>query len=355
MAARSISATLNETVTCQHEDGAVFNSSLSFGSAVNNANCVGGEIVFSDFRGWGKSYYFDIYIDGEKACETREIKDQNSSTHQLVTYIDTDVTIHSDVLLRGSGNIEVVVNDNTSPYTDDVCSFRSGCTITINASYEEIVTTSKVGPPSNVKVAKTLSRSAVDLTWSAGSNGASNNVTGYDVQYQDRAPNGSWPSSWTTASGSPVTGTKLSVSPPSTAGYYRRFQVRTRGSAGSSYYSAYVTSSNTLRKDHDALAGFTDPTLTAKVSVVKALYITELQDRVNTLRGFYGLSAYGFTTCTAGVTSLAKWTDLVNEIRTAIDQVCTASGKTHSAWISFTVNCPRVDVIQQLRDVVLAL
>lgn len=355
MSSRTLSASISSTKTCKHEDSAVFSSSTSAGAAVSNSKCVGGTITFSKFRGWGGSYYFIIYIDGEEAFETREINDQNSESHELTTYIDMDADIDSDVILKNSGNIEVLVIDNNSPYTDDVCSFREDCEITIEAYYEAIVTTTKVGAPSNVKVAKTLSRNAVDLTWKAGSAGNSNNVTGYDVQYQDRAPTGSWPSSWTTASGSPVTTNKLSVSPPSTAGYYRRFQVRTRGSAGSSYYSAYVTSSNMLRKDHDPLAAFTDPTLTANVSVVKALYITELQSRVNTLRTFYGLSSYSFTTCTAGVTKIAKWTDLVNEIRTAIDGVCTASGKTHADWIVFDVNCPRVDVIQQLRDVVMAL
>lgn len=136
---------------------------------------------------------------------------------------------------------------------------------------------------------------------------------------------------------------------------YRKFKVWTLGAAGSSYNSATGTESASTYRGHDPLPAFTDPTLTAKVSVVKALYITELQDRVNTLRGFYGLSAYSFMACTAGVTSMAKWTDLVNEIRAAIDEICTASGKTHETWISFTVNCPRLDVLQQLRDVVLAL
>ena len=81
----------------------------------------------------------------------------------------------------------------------------------------------------------------------------------------------------------------------------------------------------------------------------------ELQSRVNTLYSFYGLGTYNFTTITEGTTSLAGWTAHVNQIRAAIEDVCNASGKTHESWISFSVNCPRADVIQQLRSVILAL
>ena len=84
------------------------------------------------------------------------------------------------------------------------------------------------------------------------------------------------------------------LAPPETAGNYYQFRVRTRGSAGSSYYSGWKTSTNTLRKGHEALEGFSDSPLTAGMTV-KALHMEELQDRVNTLRGFYGLSAYAFT------------------------------------------------------------
>ena len=145
------------------------------------------------------------------------------------------------------------------------------------------------------------------------------------------------------------------MSPSSTYGNYRKFRVRTQGAAGSDYYSDWLESENVLRRDHAALAGFTDSTLTAGTSLVKALHMQELQDRTNTLRAFYGLTAYAFTTITAGQTSLAGWTAHVNEIRAAIEEVCTASKKTHETWISFSINCPRADVIQQLRSVILAL
>lgn len=201
-------------------------------------------------------------------------------------------------------------------------------------------------------VNKTLSTGNVTLSWSGAKPGTENAISKYEIQCYEYNSNGmvkDWTGVGTT------TATSLSVAPPTTPGNYYKFRVRIQGAAGSQYYSSWLESSNALRRDHAALSGFTDSTLTAGTSLIKALHMTELQDRVNTLRTFYGLSKYSFTTITAGSTSLAGWTSHVNQIRAAIDEVCTASGKTHAAWISFSVNCPRADVIQQLRDVVLAL
>ena len=211
--------------------------------------------------------------------------------------------------------------------------------------------------PTSPKLSATLSRDAVKLSWGAGSAGTNNSVTGYDVQRRESTDGNNW-GSWENVPGSPVTTTEMNVSPPNTAGNYYQYQVRTRGSAGSNYYSGWVTGTTgetTLRRDHDALAGFTDDPLIVNTSPVKALHMQELQSRANTLRTFYGLNAYSFTTIAAGTTSLAGWTTHVNQIRTAIEDVCNASGKTHESWISFSVNCPRADVIQQLRSVILAL
>lgn len=212
------------------------------------------------------------------------------------------------------------------------------------------------GAPTACAVNDTLSTGNVTLSWSGAKDGTENAITGYEIQYRDSIDGSSW-GSWTALKtvASTSTSASLSVSPPSTAGNYRQFRVRTQGTAGSAYYSGWKESTNTLRRDHAALAGFTDSTLTAGTTPIKAIHMTELQNRVNTLRTFYGLSTYGFTTITAGTTKLSGWTSHVNEIRTAIDQVCTASGKSHETWISFTVNCPRADVIKQLRDVVLSL
>ena len=77
----------------------------------------------------------------------------------------------------------------------------------------------------------------------------------------------------------------------------------------------------------------------------------ELQERANTLRAFYGLAAYSFTNIVRGETGLKDWTAHVGEVRAAIDEISTE----HDAWIDTPVNCPRADVIEQLRAVILAM
>ena len=208
--------------------------------------------------------------------------------------------------------------------------------------------------PTSPKLSATLSRDAVKLSWGAGSAGTNNSVTGYDVQRRESTDGNNW-GSWENVPGSPVTTTEMNVSPPNTAGNYYQYQVRTRGSAGSNYYSKWVTSTNTLRRKWDAFGAWTDDPLVVGETPIKAIHMQELQSRVNTLYSFYGLGTYNFTTITAGTTSLAGWTTHVNQIRAAIEDVCNASGKAHESWISFSVNCPRADVMQQLRRVILAL
>lgn len=96
------------------------------------------------------------------------------------------------------------------------------------------------------------------------------------------------------------------------------------------------------------LLAYTDPTLTQGVTYVKAVHMTELHTNVNRVRVAYKLSEYVFTTITSGTTGLGGWNNHVLEIRTALDEI----GKTHDAWITLGANCPRADVLMQLRNVV---
>lgn len=207
--------------------------------------------------------------------------------------------------------------------------------------------TTNAGAPSSPKVSQTLSRGAVTLSWGAGSAGTNNSVTGYDVQRRLSSDGSSW-GSWKTVSGSPVTGTSLSVSPPSTVGNYYQFRVRTRGSAGSDYYSGWVTSTNTLRRKWDAFGAWTDPTLTSGMSGIRAVHLTQLQERIAVIRAFYGLSAYSFTAVTARKTKIATWAALIGELRSAVDGITTS----HAAWNTLEVGKPRIVHITQLRDII---
>lgn len=225
--------------------------------------------------------------------------------------------------------------------------------VLVGNSYEQVPVftlthVSHVGAPTAVALASTLSRNAVELSWGAGSAGTGNSVTGYDVEQQDCADGVSWPSAWQTAAGSPVSANKLSVMPPDTPGYFRRFRVRTRGSAGSDYYSGWVVSENTLRRKWNAFGAWTDSALVARSSMIRAVHLSEIQARVNVIRAFYGLGAYSFTPVTARATKVARWDALIQELRTAIDGI----SADHEAWNTLEAGKPRIAHVAQLRRVI---
>lgn len=203
------------------------------------------------------------------------------------------------------------------------------------------------GAPTSPAVSATLSRGAVTLSWGAGSGSANNSVTGYDVEQRESTDGSSW-GSWATVSGSPVTVTSLDVTPPGTVGNYYQYRVRTRGSAGSDYYSGWVTSTNTLRRKWNAFGAWTDQTFTAGVSSIRAVHLTQLQERIAAIRAFYGLSAYTFTTITARKTKIATWAALISELRSAVDGITT----NHAAWNTLEAGKPRIAHITQLRDII---
>lgn len=205
---------------------------------------------------------------------------------------------------------------------------------------------SHVGAPSAPQVSAQVSRDAVTLSWGAGSAGTNNDVTGYDVQYADSTDGASW-GSWTSANGSPASGTSLTVLPPDAVGSYRKFRVRTRGSAGADWYSSWVESTNTLRRKWNAFAGWTDPTLVVRSTKIRSVHLTQLQERINTIRAFYGMGHASFSVITPRATRIA-WATHIQEIRAAIDGVTTS----HEAWNVLYSGKPRIDNITQLRRII---
>lgn len=469
MGVRVISAVMTGSSADRKNGSTVsFGSSVSFGSPVSGMVCVGGNIIFSKFKGYASSFYFEIYIDGAKACKTRVINDQNSISHELEAYIDSNGYVDSDLLLMESGDIEVIVRDPGN--SSNVCNFREGCKITINANYaeessgggegggegtdEEVVTSPtwvsvsaaktqddtitltwggataigsnkilgyevyadddmsgegdwtgwfRVSPegvvvqspyevptpepgawrqylvrtvstnyassngatsgvvyrlpsitrckePKTVTVERTITSAATNrLSWSGAEPGENNAIAGYFILYQDSVDNKNWGLTWFNVKS---VGTETSTEVPMPEeNVYRKFKVYTLGAAGSNYRSSGSTDSNVTFRGHADLDGFTDSPLVAGETHVKALHMQELQDRANTLREFNGLQKYNFTQIVSGETGLKDWTAHVNEIRAAIDEIDT----NHAAWIAFSVNCPRADVIEQMRTVILAM
>ena len=264
------------------------------------------------------------------------VKGQNTFSFRLADYnLDSNnisgvgITLNAYVVVNGNGDA-LYFTSSKSTYKYGKPIFYTDC-----------------GAPTSPAVSATLSRGAVTLSWGAGSAGTNNSVTGYDVERRESTDGSSW-GSWSTVSGSPVTGTILSVTPPGTVGNYYQYRVRTRGSAGSDYYSGWVTSTNTLRRKWDAFGAWTDATLTAGVSSIRAVHLTQLQERIADIRAFYGLSAYSFTAVTARKTKIAKWAALIGELRSAIDGITT----NHAAWNTLEAGKPRIAHITQLRDII---
>ncbi|MDF2944403.1 MAG: hypothetical protein K0S01_3261 [Herbinix sp.] len=104
--------------------------------------------------------------------------------------------------------------------------------------------------PSMFTLSATIAEGNLTLSWSGAAAGAGNAITGYEIQYSDSSDNSTW-GAWTalTTVSSALTDGYLSVSPPSMRGDYRRYQIRTLGTAGSSYYSGWKVSSNSVRKN----------------------------------------------------------------------------------------------------------
>ncbi len=141
-----------------------------------------------------------------------------------------------------------------------------------NSSYTVLslaLLTTAAGAPTACSVNQTVAEGNVTLSWSGASGGTNNAISSYEIQYSDSSNNSTW-GSWTALTTVTTTATSgsVSVAPPTTRGNYRRFQVRTRGTAGASYYSGWKISTNSVRKN-------TPPQPAASVSAAPLIYSTE--------------------------------------------------------------------------------
>lgn len=311
---------------------------------VSNGQVTAARLNTSSIRTYATTAYLGVKFgsaDGTTLASTGALS-SNSSSHSE----DFTLSVLNAGLLTGSPSMVYLAVVATSG-TGNKINFRDGCTITLEIDYT--LPPTKCTAPSGVSVSgSTSTGDNVTLSWNAGGGGTNNALTGYEVQRCESSDGSTW-GSW--AALGTTTDTNLSVAPPTMYGNYYKFRVRTQGAAGSSYYSDWAESTNTLRKARPSLISYTDPDLVAGVTKIKAAHITELQTNVNLLRNGLGLSSYAFTTIQAGYTSLAGWSAHVAELRTAIDEM----GISHEAWIAISVNCPTAAVMQQLRRVVAAI
>ncbi len=137
-----------------------------------------------------------------------------------------------------------VVSDGRLPLSSGVID-NSSYTVLSSA-----LLTTACGAPTSCSVSPILAEGTVTLSWSGASSGINNTISSYEIQYSDSTDNLTW-GAWAALTTVTTTATSgsVSVDPPSTRGNYRRFQVRTRGTAGASYYSGWKVSTNSVRRN----------------------------------------------------------------------------------------------------------
>jgi len=207
--------------------------------------------------------------------------------------------------------------------------------------------------PSWCRLSATESKGeAVTLSWGAGQSGVGNALVGYEVWVAPYDPDGDYPGDelWEYIGETGTNVRTMQVYPPDTPNTYYLFSVL---SVGENYYSGdeWRDSENLLRRVHESFGPWTDTALIQNETKIKAIHITEMQERVNTLLSFYGKSAASFTPVVSGQTSLAGWTQHIMQIRNAIDSI----DSTHDAWISIPENKPTVAVMNQIRNIISSL
>lgn len=202
--------------------------------------------------------------------------------------------------------------------------------------------------PAAVSLSAAQSEGNVTLSWSGAQAGSNNAITGYEVQYQESADNSSW-SAWkalTTVSTSAASGS-LSVAPPATRGYYRRFQLRTMGTAGGSYYSPWKISANSVRRYILSTLSLSPQTVTADESITATLGIShsDLTHKVTIVFGNYSKAQE----LAAGVSSYTfkVQPDWLSQIPTSLSGTATCTLETRSGSTiidtrsaAFTIACP---------------
>lgn len=208
----------------------------------------------------------------------------------------------------------------------------------------------RCGAPGNVTLSATESSGSVRMSWTAASAGIANSVSYYEVERQLSTDGGTtWGNVWervgTTSS------LYMWVDPPATDGHMYKFLIRAVGTAGTEYASYWVECSKTLKKVKAALISYTDPEILPGITEVKAVHITELQTNINLVRAAANFAPVEFTVFRASYTSLGGWNTHITELRSAIDGM----GISHETWLTLGENCPRADVIMQLRRVVEAV
>lgn len=142
------------------------------------------------------------------------------------------------------------------------------------AVYETV--TDKCVPPTTVS----LELSTMVLTIEGGAGGDLNDFSGYGISWRDRPENGTEWGAWSqevSVTGEPAT---YNASRPA-IGVVRQFRVRTQGTAGSKYYSAYVECANQVTGNSTATPVINFPVNGGKTRTKEPWVITYMEPDPN--------------------------------------------------------------------------
>ena len=216
----------------------------------------------------------------------------------------------------------------------------------LSSSYASLTCSySAPSAPTNVRISKCISTGEnATLTWDAGSAGTNNPIAGYHIYYRDSSDGINWGNETLYADAGNIT--SYSVVPPA-IGSYRKYIVYSIGTVSGSNSSGTVCYGSVYYYD----GAFTDDPLVAGETRIKAVHMTELQELAGIICTCYDYFDISFNSITAGVTSIGNWSQHVNEIRQAIDDL----GISHENWIEISENRPSVSVMAQLRNVLIGI
>lgn len=185
------------------------------------------------------SSHVTITVDGggSKKPATKRISDSNTKMHEG-RWIDTQ-TFRIPFGNRTSTSISLSITDMRNMIYSEV-RLRS-CSASGTAQLETAYTacsapTSVTASPSNPRRGQT-----VTISWRGAKGGTKNSINGYDIEY--KVGSGSWNSWRSISSTSTSSSTTNSWSQP--VGQTGQYRVRTKGTAGSGYYSGWAYS-NTI-------------------------------------------------------------------------------------------------------------
>lgn len=231
------------------------------GTPVSNATISSGSLYLSSMKTYS-GYCYLTFVLGSGSGTTANFLSNQTVHGETVTLTGYS----AGLLTAGSGTITFTVRRSNTG-TGNLLNIRDGLSGTLTLNYT--LNTTACGAPTACSVNSTLSEGNVSLSWSGAAGGINNAISSYEVQYSDSTNGTTW-GAWTalTTVTTSATSGSVSVAPPTARGSYRRFQVRTRGSAGASYYSGWKVSTNSVRRN-------TQPAAPTSVSASPAVYSTE--------------------------------------------------------------------------------